>query len=315
MRKAIIIVLVVLALMTMAQTCESETTTANTNPFKGGTRGLALQFLEGSPPEDVFDSNSYPFSVVVKLMNVGEADVAKNDVQIKLSGINPTDFGKTESDFIKNSPDDVIATIFDSEGNTIEPPPAFIEFENLRFVHTLPGNNQFPIRADVCYAYKTEAFADGCIRADVLSADKDAVCQIYEEKAVFNSGAPIHIAEFTEQPSGQNKIRYVFKIQHKGSGKFYLPGTKCPSDDSSRISRNRVHFRIDSNVQDLQCSPLLGGQSGKEGEVLLVDGEATVHCTQQTTSNLDFIDKLHITLTYDYREFIEQQLLVKKSVT
>ena len=314
--KKVALLFILLALVVSA--CENNNNQpTNTNPFRGGTRGLAIQFAEGAPPDEVFDGSSYPFDVEVKLENVGEFDVPADHVKIQLSGINPTDFGKSESDFIKSGIDeDVIATLVDSEGNTIDPPPVFVTFSNLMFEDTLPGNNQFPVRADVCYRYRTEAFADGCIRADVLSTDDDAVCQISEEKTVFNSGSPIHIQQFREQPSGSDKVRYVFKIKHMGSGRFYLPASsnRCPTDvQQSRTQENRVHFKIESRVEDLQCSGLRDG-TGKEGDVLLVNGEATVHCTQQTSSNLDFIDKIQITLDYDYKESTQKELLVKKSI-
>lgn len=296
---------------------EQNTVASNVNPFLGGTRGLSIQFSEGAPPEEVFDADSYPFEVEVKLLNIGETDVPKDKVELRLSGINPVDFGKQEQDFIKSGiSEDIIATIIDSEGNTIEPPPVFVSFNDLSYIDVLPGNNQFPLRADVCYWYSTIAFTDGCIRADVLSRDEDAVCQVQEEKTVFNSGAPIHIVEFSEQPSGSDKIRYIFKIQHKGSGRFYLPddSTKCPVNlQTSRLKENRVHFKIESKVEDLQCSGLKDG-TGKEGDVMLINGEATLHCTQQTTSQLDFVDKIKITLTYYYKENTETFLLVKKTI-
>ena len=317
MRKLLVLILISIALMTMAQQCDGGNTPPEppTNPYQGGTSGLSIQFAEGAPPDEVFDGNTYPFDIELKLLNVGESEVAKEDVKIRISGINPLDFGKTESDFIMTGiQEDLIPTIVDSEGNKIPAPPVFVTFPDLMYEDLLPGNNQFPVRADVCYTYETNAIADGCIRADVLSIDEDAVCQINEKKVVFNSGAPIQVAEFTEQPSGSDKIRYVFKIQHIGSGRVFLPNTRCPSDLASvRTSENRVHFKIESRVQDLVCSGLKGG-SGKEGDVYLINGEATLHCTQQTSSSLDYIDKLHITLTYDYKEFVEKYLLVKKTV-
>jgi hypothetical protein len=294
----------------------SDTSLSKSNPFMGGTRGLSLQFSEGAPPDEVFDANTYPFDVEVKLLNIGETDVAASDVLVRLSGINPVDFGKSESDFIIDGiSEDVLATKIDSEGNKIEPPPVFVTFPGLIFQDELIGNNPFPLRADVCYKYQTFAFADGCIRSDPLSPEEDAICDINEEKEVFNSGAPVHITEFREQPSGSDKIRYVFKITHKGSGRIYSPDHKCPQDfQTARQAEDRVEFKIESRVEDLQCSGLREG-TGMQGNVLLVNGEATIHCTQQSTSQLDFIDKLKITLTYYYKENTEQTILVKKTVT
>lgn len=318
MKKRIFLLLIITLALTVAQNeCSGNTETGpvNTNPFIGGTRGLSIQFSEGAPPDEVFDGDTYPFDIEVKLENVGETKVNKENVLIRISGINPEDFGKSQSDFIMDGiSEDIFPTIIDSEGNQIDAPPVFVSFRGLIYKDTLAGNNQFPVRADVCYRYETTSFADGCVRANLLTDDKDAVCQVHEEKNVFNSGSPLQIAEFLEQPSGSNKIRYIFKIKHKGSGRFYLPQSKCPVDiENSRINEDRVHFRIESNVDDLQCSGLRD-TTGKEGNVLLVNGEATIHCTQQSSSNLDFIDKIKIHLSYDYKESVDKILLVKKTI-
>ncbi|MBD3203301.1 hypothetical protein GF327_03340 [Candidatus Woesearchaeota archaeon] len=317
MKKTNLFLTLLIFSMIMLSGCEqgNEQGGSKTKPFVGGTRGLSIQFSEGAPPDEVFDGNSYPFDVELKLLNIGEADVSSDSVSVRISGINPVDFGKSESDFIRNQiSEDVLATQVDSEGNKIEPPPVFVSFQDLMYSDTLVGNALFPIRADVCYTYQTQAFADGCVSSNPLSPQDDAICRVNEAKEVQNSGAPIHIAEFREQPSGSDKIRYVFKIMHKGSGRFYSPGSECPLDfQTQRREENRVHFQIESRVEDLVCSGLRG-DADMQGEVLLINGEATIHCTQQTSSNLDFIDKIKITLTYDYKESTEKTLLVKKSL-
>lgn len=310
----VLFLLLMVAFLTVAQEgCEGGENNANRNkvdPYIGGTRGFSIQYAEGAPPEEVFDNSQWTFDVEVKLNNVGEADVKKEDITVKLSGLNPTDFGKTESDFIKSGiHEDVIATKKDFEGNIIASPEVYVTFPGLTFLQALNGNQEFPVRADVCYTYKTDSQADGCIRQDVLSVDPDAVCQVNEEKTVFNSGAPIQVTAFSEQSSGSDKIRYLFTISHQGTGRFYLPNSRCPP---GRTSENKIHFKIESNVADLVCNGLVDG-SGKEGDIILNNGERVIQCVQQTRSNLDYLDKIKITLTYDYKEFYETSLLVKKS--
>jgi len=309
----LVVLLILVSFLTIAQEgCQgNNTNTPNkVDPYIGGTRGLSIQYADGAPPEEVFDNKQWTFDVEVKLQNVGEADISKDDVSVKLSGLNPYDFGVAEEDFIKNTiQEDILATKKDFEGNIIESPEVYVTFAGLTFQDVLTGNQEFPVRADVCYTYQTEAQADGCIRQDVLSIDPDAVCQVTEDKTVFNSGAPIQVTAFSEQSSGADKIRYLFTIEHQGSGRVYLPGSKCPS---GRTSENKIHFKIESNVADLTCNGLIDG-SGKEGDIILNDGSRVIQCVQQTKSSLDYIDKIKITLTYDYREFFETPLLVKKS--
>jgi len=309
----LVLILLIVAFLTIGQeSCQSNQKegTDKINPYIGGTRGLSVQFADGAPPDEVFDDKQFPFDVEVMLLNVGEKDINKEDVKIVLSGLNPLDFGKIDSDFIMDGiNEDVLATYKDFEGNIIEPPEVYVTFSGLNFQDKLPGNFQLKTRADVCYNYATDAVADGCIRADVLSVDEDAVCQVNEEKIVHNSGAPIQVSAFTEQPSGTDKIRYLFTVQHQGSGRVYLPGSKCPSE---RGSENKLRFKIESRVADLTCTGLVGG-SGKEGELILRNGKQVVRCVQQTKSQLDYIDRIKITLDYDYEESYDQDLLVKKS--
>jgi hypothetical protein len=317
--KKLLVLLLVIISLTVA--CETQGPSGNRNPYRGGVEGVSIQFALGAPPDEVFDGSTYPFDIEVELVNRGEADVAAENVKIILSGINPLDFGKVQQDFIRiGIQEPLLATKIDAEGNILPPPPVYVTFPNLAYKGILPGNNLFPVRADICYTYKTEAFADGCIRADVLSTRKDAVCQITEVKQVFNSASPIQIVEFRQMPSGSNKVRYVFKILHKPlpTGRFFLPNSGCPSDVSGRQSENKVYFKI-GRIEDhapadhLVCTGISGG-TGTEGEVRLVNGEATITCTQQTASETDYVDKLFITLTYDYRQFAERPLLVKKSI-
>ncbi len=311
MKKELIIFFIAIALLTMAQECQTNKDTKDkVSPYIGGTSGLSIQFGDGAPPGEVFDRGQYPFDIDVKLLNVGETDIMKENVKVTITGLNPNDFGKPESFFIKDGiAEDVLATYKDFEGNIIKPSETFVTFSGLNFVSTLTGNFESTVRADVCYNYKTEAVADGCIRKDVLSVDADAVCQVQEQKKVFNSGAPIQVIKFEELPSGTDKIRYLFTIKHVGSGDVYAPGTNCPTE---RTAKNKIHFKIESSVTDLDCAGLIEG-SGKEGNIMLREGEQTIRCVQQTSSNLDYLDRIKITLTYDYGESIDETILVKKS--
>ena len=71
-----------------------------------------------------------------------------------------------------------------------------------------------------------------------------------------------------------------------------------------------MHFAIDSRVTDLNCRSVSGG--GRAGEVFLgSDGEAQITCFQEVKSKTDFIDRIAITLTYDYLDDFAQPFLVK----
>ena len=119
----------------------------------------------------------------------------------------------------------------------------------------------------------------------------------------------MEVMGFKEKRRGTDKIRYLFTVKHVGSGRVYLPDSKCPS---VRGSEDRLYFKIKSSVADLTCSGLVGG-SGKEGEIILRNGEQTIRCVQQTKSQIDYIDRITISLTYDYQDSYDETILVKKS--
>ncbi|NTV24015.1 MAG: hypothetical protein HGA85_06635, partial [Nanoarchaeota archaeon] len=235
--------------------------------------------------------------------------IKKEDVKISITGLNPKDYGNEESFFIKDGiQEDILATYKDYEGNVIKATDIIVSFPGLSFKSKLSGNQPFPVQADVCYKYKTEAVSTGCIRKDPQLTNTKAVCVVNEEKKVFNSGAPVQVTSFLEQPSGTDKIRYLITIKHVGSGDVYSPATKC----ADKTVKNRVHVKIESSVTDLECVGFIGA-AGKEGDVILRDGEYTFRCSQQKSSELDFEDRIVMTMTYDYLESVSTSVLVKKS--
>lgn len=294
-----------------------EDTSENTNketPFIGGQNGLSVQFMDDAPPTEVFDRGQFPFNIEVKLLNNGEADVKKEDVKVTISGLNPRDFGKTEDFFIKRGiNEDVFAMYKDFEGNLIKPTDVIVVFPNLNFKDTLTGNFKTKVRADVCYTYKTEAISTGCIKPNPVRETTGDICMVKEQKTIYNSAAPIQIESFEELPSGTDKVRYIFKIKHVGTGKVYAPKSKCPE---SREYFNRIYFKLwfpgESGSIDFTCAGLEGGE-GKEGYVILRDGEATIRCTQIQASNIVFEQRMQVRLDYDYMQSVDKDLLVKKS--
>jgi hypothetical protein len=318
MKRTIIIFLVVIALLTMAQECQTTDNNKNTvNPFLGGQSGLTVQFVDDAPPPEVFDSNAFPFNIEVKLLNTGETDIKKEDVKITLSGLNPTDFGKTTDFFIKSGIDeDVLANYKDAEGNIVKATDTIVVFPGLNFKDKLTGNFPTKVRADVCYAYSTQALASGCLKPDPTRESSNDICLVKEKKTIYNSGAPVQVDSFEELPSGTDKVRYLFTIKHVGTGAVYAPGSKCPSNIDSRESINKLHFKLeflgDSTNADFVCSGLVGG-AATEGDILLRDGSADVRCTQQKASTIIYTQRMQVTLNYDYLQTADKDILVKKS--
>jgi hypothetical protein len=276
-------------------------------PFLGGTNGILVNF-ENSPPPEVFDGGDFPFDVIVKLKNSGEWDVPKEKVRVKLSGIRAEQFGLIESDLTKNSPDDLPKRQRDATGKLLESPPVFVEFNNLNHAETITGSElTYPIRANVCYRYGTEAVSKLCVRENILNPQTGGVCTINEDKTVYNSGAPVQVSDFSESARASDKVGFSFTVGHQGTGDLYEQDTLC---NKERTFEDKVYVKVDIGMPGLSCSGLGGGI---EGPVKLFGGSKPITCTVTIPSPSDYELPVTITLGYDYEVGQSTQILVKHS--
>ena len=304
-----IILFLVISLFILAG-CEKEASlpSGKETPFIGGTTGLLIDLLDDSPPEEVTDGGNYPFDVVVKLENAGETLIAKEEVSVELSGVDPTEFGLTSADLIKNPEEDLEATRKDSEGNKIKGTLTYVTFPGFNYGSALSGNTPFTFRADVCYKYGTIANAKLCVLADLIDVDDNAICKANERKTTHNSGSPVQITSFEENVRGTDKVAFTFEIEHRGNGRIYKKDTECSGD--IRTDDDKVWATIDSGLTGLKCTGLSDG-TDTEGYVNLFDGKRTITCTQDIDVSADLEKVVKINLDYDYEEDTSTEVIVK----
>jgi len=312
---------------------------ASTTPFIGGTQGLEIEFLEGNPPEEVTDGDTFPFQAVVKLVNNGEFNIDKDKVKVSLIGFLPSDFRKDDTDFdddklIDQNPEDELrGKKKDSEGNILEPVETFKTFPtetaSFNFKESIAGNTVFVFRADVCYEYETNALSEICVLENLVDVGDDAICDPSETKTIFSSGSPVQITSFKQNVAGRNKIQFSFDIVHSGQGTLFKPGGEdnpvdCPKDSSTRRKvENRVVVTISTGLDNteadapsLKCVGLdvVDGKDAS-GVLILVDGKRTVTCTQNLEeSRTDFKKNIDINVKFNYLENVDQEVLVKHLV-
>ncbi len=306
----------VFAIAGCTSTNQKPTTTA---PFIGGTTGLLINFVQDSPPNEVFDGGSFPFAVVVKLENDGEFTIPKNNVRVEITGVRAEEYGLTPHDLIKGPDDDLLGTQKDSEGNVVESPPAFVTFEG--FNHKDPISGTFldaTFRASACYLYQTKANAKICVRQNILQPEKGGVCEINEAKKAYNSGGPLQVTSFTEAARAKDKVSFTFKIEQKGNGNVFKKGMWC---NQSFTNEDMVFVEVNSGIPRLKCSGFLGEATETSGYVRLLSGSAqdnaggaTLTCTQDIASPSDYESTIEIKASYDYKESKETQVLVKHSI-
>jgi len=300
MKKIILVALVVLALALVGCQQEEE---GKENPFLGGTTGLRMSFVQDAPPAEVFDNDNYPFEIAIQVENVGETDVAKEDIEVKIKGLDPEEFGKTGSDFTKSPLEDLMGASKDSAGNKIDGTLTEVTISDVSYEDEIVGASiERPIVAAVCYEYATKATGDLCILEDLL-ADSSGVCSANEIKEVFSSGAPIQVTALTQRAAGEEKIEFDFTISNLGSvSKIYKEGSEC---EATRSLENKVKVEV-TGLDAVTC---LGMDN--DGYVTLINNQKSVKCTADIDAETDYEKAITIDLMYAVSDDVTTEILVK----
>ena len=209
--------------------------------------------------------------------------------------------------------------------NTIPGTKHQVLFSNLKYVPELPsGTHTQTIFANMCYPYKTKSLATVCINGDTLiSYDDDSIiCDLEGKKDFANSGAPVKIENVQQFSAGESSIQIQFDIVHKptkDNGRLYRAGTtdsECKingnsaSSTEAALDEDYVTYTVESGISGLECSSSDSG-TPNTGTVQLSEKKTTVFCTQDTTGQEEFEKPISITLSYDYLERIQTDILVE----
>ena len=311
MIKKVVIIGFMLLFIIGCSTEDTEQTVTIDNPFISGTEGLEASFE--NLRMDVRDNAQDPFDLIIKLQNLGETKISAENIQVKVSGINPDEFQTTQTALTKKSQDDSLALRKTQEGDITPSPPLFIEFLGLSYEPQISGTQiTFPLKADICYKYQTDAVGKLCIRTNILNPEtKDGICEVTGDKTIYSSGAPVQIANLKESARSQNKIGFTFEIINGGEGYVYEKETSC--DKTERQKENKVYVTVDTKMAGLTCIGLTSNGNGKaEGYATLYSGSKIISCTQETPQN-DFEQVINIASEYDYEISRTEQIIVKSS--
>lgn len=310
MKNAFYVILITLLLITAIGCTKQSATTTTGKAFIGGNKGLAMSFLTGAPPESVFDTDN-PFTISVKLDNVGEYDIAKADATVEITGIDPASFNTTAAALKKDSPEDLKGASLDSAGNIIQGVTTTVDFDNLQYQSKVSGTVSFTLIASACYEYGTRAQAKLCILKDLIGRTTESrFCNPNNENiAAESSSAPVQVMTMSENVLGANKVAFAFKIKNTGTGNLYQKATEC---NPSIPTRDKVWVDVtNTGLGDLTCSGLKDG-TATMGYVTLYNNEASVRCTQTITDPRDADKVVEVKLTYGYKESIQKTLQVKQ---
>lgn len=314
MKKVLVLILLMIVLVGCnGQTVEKTTDGGDTKAFIGGDKGIDVTFFADAPQDIVYDNN-FKFDVSLRVENVGEADIPANQAKIKIRGITPDEYGKTQADFLKTNTEEWNGASLDPQGNEISGSIDNAEFKELQAPEVI-GSVQADIIAEVCYPYKTTAVTQICILEDLLgrtrkSGDRPEICEVNEEKGVQNSGAPVKITNVKEAALGEDKIQISFDIEHVGTGGIYKLNSNCEPDNDIK---DKVNVKVESGIAggSMTCS----GLSGTEGEIAIYGNSGaekrTIVCTQTLPTRVDSKKQIKIELEYNYLDSVATEVLIK----
>lgn len=306
----VLIPVLIIALLAMGcETTEEETPRKLTN-YIGGTDGLAIEFEDDSPPEEVFDNSEEEFYIALDIKNEGEYTIEEGGIVASLSGINQNDFSL--SSLHKKNNFELERIYEDREGGRDT-----IDFGEAKYKIDLSSDFTTKIIADVCYKYRTVAASSICLKKDTRQHKTADACAINNEDINFeNSGAPIQITDVDEAASGANRIKLNFVIENEQGGSFYKPNAfsnKCIPDDAKQ-EEDYVYVEVTDPAKRLsfKCSAL-GGDN--KGEVRLYDGKKQISCTLDTNGLQEtaYEQLIDITVDYFYRGAIEKEITIKNA--
>ncbi|MBU0756614.1 MAG: hypothetical protein KKF44_00985 [Nanoarchaeota archaeon] len=315
MREKYLVILVIILLVFTGCEDGDSGTVSTSDPYLGGQDGIQMKFLEGLPPDYVFDNGGYGFGIAIQLENVGESSVDPNNAQVEIIGINPKDFNlNSQDDLRKNIDGELVGAKKNFNGDKLPGGLTVVEFSDLNYMIDLPGNTGLKLRAELCYQYTTFTSTKLCIKRNVLeNLNNQKICELSGEKNPQNSGGPVHITSMKETPMGQDKIQLAFIIKNVKPvpGIIFKSGTGC-DDRINNPDINKVYLDFITDIDGVR--PVCQGfAEGHRGEVTLYGGEPRiVTCTLDISGVDSIFEKVfQVNLEYNYLQYIERPLEIR----
>ena|GEM_PF-2544066 len=296
---------------------KAENVSTSTAAYLGGEAGLEISFLANAPPKTVYDKpadgTENPFDISIKLENKGEYTIPAGKYKVTLSGIEPTAFKKTQPNFRDMTSTDELIKKRRSAGAEIPGTFTIVTVSQLAYQSPVSGQiGPFNLRASACYEYQSESSSNICVLKDLLGTTRQqGICKPTEKKNVENSGAPVGVENLEQSVTGKDNIAFTFAVKHKGGEKnlvFKNEDQSCKVGDMTR--QNKVGVKVMLGETDItsSCSGITGGVATIYGE-----GGAQVRCTQTLASDRgDYVQPVKIVLTYDYMQYVDQEITVRQ---
>jgi len=306
-KSKIIFVLSAVILLVLTGCGEKEgVVSAPETPYIGGEKGIVAGFEEmgiyneKTNTYEIYEGETFPIEITLK--NKGEYDIEVREVTATLIGINLNDFSGIVSNGVLNNTGEIEKVSEDNEDGGEETLDFTSGAEDAEYLINLTGSSyDVSVFARIVYHYKTfAAVPKVCFKEDLTD---ESVCDVVEMKDVYSSAAPLQVKSAEEKKAGAGKIAVEFSIENVGSGQVALPGQAF--DDRY----DQLSFSVNEPA-NWECK-----SGGRENTARLdADGKAKILCRLKNVLAEDtlYTKELDLTLDYDYKELIHQQIRIKE---
>ncbi|MFC1648617.1 hypothetical protein ACFL1B_04120 [Nanoarchaeota archaeon] len=318
--------------------CSPEVVEPEVSGFIGGKQGLQAHVLEGAPPTVVTDMDSFPFSIVMMLDNVGESSVGPGTQSplalVRLTGILPELWNLPGNLQVRRVQHRLESTKKNFDGTRLPGEQAMVEFKDLSYMSRVTGSELFTLQAEVCYDYATHANLLLCLKDDLRDSMQDSsLCSIRSKIVPMNSGAPLQVVEADQAPVAGNKIQVNFVVQNVGRGMFFSRSDDSNAGACTFDSRNSEMYKAlivvpwSDPYYELDCRGLDNTKPGFENVQIEAraqygvvrfpsDSPKSITCFLNQVggkSGRVYQDLLNIDIYYRYGELVEIPLLVQET--
>jgi len=315
--KRIIQIVFIFLLLTICS-CKGgiRTTTPRYKDIYKGTEGLSMDFMENSPPQEVYEEDEFP--VIIELENKGTSDINHGYLIFSLE--------KDYMDIIRwheKNLDGIVdetKAMFSLKGNSLEREgDKKVVYANVK-AKKLEAESEVhtsAVRVISCYDYETKVVEDVCVDTDPYNLKPaKKPCKLKKLK-LSSQGAPLAVTEIEQKILSQgDRIipSYMITIKNKGKGQVYEYGKSYEACSSLNLFSselrgffNKVNVKVNLGDKKLRCD--------KEWLYLDENGEGKIRCKLEegvSESISTYLTTLNIVLSYGYTQTIAKDVEIKK---
>ena len=310
--------ILVLLLLSLAYGCSPPGEDATEVPLQNtnSTEGLAISFVKGAPPDEIYAySGSDSYDIVLNIENKGTYSINCSSNKcgtLTIFSGDPINYNET-GNLIRN-PGDSDAVL---RGKNLYLPGERLVHSSEMKVGTVQGEAEVSLFALACYPYKTVFSESVCVDlSDYTSSEEEKACQA-KDLTFSGQGAPIAIKRVEQQ---RLSSRIIFKIFLENMGKGNIIDfdsyeqictakgieNEVKAEEASEKSLGRITIEAANfSREKLNCD------NENDFITLAKDSENFIYCVYDHEGDQEaFVSQLYLELSYGYQSTYSKKIKI-----